>query len=225
MKKLFLAIRQKKIDEVSRILDKNPELVNCISEGDPKKDNGQAPLQIAIKTDNYDIAELLINRGADVTFMETESQNEEWRKPVLHFAISAVVHNARSAIYIPKYSSQNKSGFLGLFKKDQWEAKAEPSLNYQNAMKILKLVIDKGAKIDPKDYYGITSVELLCNLIENLQLDRSRPLIQEAIEDLYPIFELIKATKITDFEIPCKRGNSVYHHYRNIIDQIIVVSN
>lgn len=32
-------------------------------------------------------------------------------------------HNSRFAIYIPKYSAQNKSGFLGLFKKDQWKVK------------------------------------------------------------------------------------------------------
>ena len=222
MKKLFIAIRQKNIDEVSEILDRKPELVNCTSKESPKKDEGQSPLQIAIKTDNYDIAELLIKRGANVKFMEIESQNEEWRKPVLHFAISAVVHNSRFAIYIPTYSSNNKSGFWGLFKKDQWKIENEPTSNYQKAFKILKLIIEKGAEINSNDNYGISSLERLCMAIENIQIDRSKPLGQESIDDLYPIFELIKATKIKDFDLPCKGGNTVYDDYKNTIDQIVV---
>ena len=222
MKKLFSAIRNKNIDEVSKILDKNPELVNCIAKGISKKDDGEIPLQTAIKTDNYDIAKLLIERGANVKFMETEIENEEWRKPVLHFAISSVVHNSRFEIYIPKYSSQNKSGFLGLFKKDQWKVKNEPTINHKKALEILKLVIEKGAELYSTDNHGISSIELLCNEIENIQLDKSKPLSQESVTDLYPIFELIKATKIQDFDLPCKRGNIVYTNYKNTIDQIVL---
>lgn len=222
MKKLFDTIRNKNIQGVFEILDKEPELVNCIAKGISKKDDGEIPLQTAIKTNNYDIAQLLIERGANVKFMETEIENEEWRKPVLHFAISAVVHNSRFAIYIPKYSSQNKSGFLGLFKKDEWKVKNEPTLNYQKAIQILKLIIANGAEIHATSHYGISSVELLCKEIENIQIDRSKPLGQESIDDLYPIFEHIKATKITDFDLPGKRGNTIYETYKNTIDQIIL---
>ncbi|RZJ77873.1 MAG: hypothetical protein EOO20_28405 [Chryseobacterium sp.] len=76
--------------------------------------------------------------------METEIEDEEWRKPVLHFAIEAVIANSRDEIYIPKYSPQNKSGFLGLLKKDQWTVKSEPTKNYQEAFKIMKLLIEEG---------------------------------------------------------------------------------
>ena len=221
MKKLFSAIRNKNIDQVSEILDKNPELVNCIAKGISKKDDGEIPLQTAIKTDNYDIAKLLIERGANVKFMETKIENEEWRKPVLHYAISAVVHNSRFATYIPKYSSQNTSGFLGLFKKDQWEVKNEPTINHKKAIGILKLVIENGAELYSTDNYGTSSVELLCNEIENIQLDKTKPLEQESIADLCPVFELIKATKISNFDLPCKRGNTIYVHYKNTINQII----
>ena len=124
MKKLFSAIRKKEISEVSKILDKSPELVNCIAKGISKRDDGEIPLQTAIKTGNYDIAKLLIDCGANVKFMETEIEDEEWRKPVLHFAVEAVIANSRDEIYIPKYSPQNKSGFLGLLKKDQWTVKS-----------------------------------------------------------------------------------------------------
>ncbi len=227
MKKLFSAIRKKEINEVSKILDKNPELVNCIARGISKQDDGEIPLQTAIKTENYDIAKLLIERGANVKFMETEIEDEEWRKPVLHFAIEAVIANSRDEIYIPKYSPQNKSGFLGLLKKDQWTVKSEPTKNYQEAFKIMKLLIEKGAEIhstNTTNNYQISAIEFICNRIENYQFDKKRPLVKETLDDLKPIFKLFKITKITDFDLPSvsKRGNTVYESYKNTIDQIFV---
>ena len=50
MKKLFTAIRQGKIEEVKSIIERKPELVNCVSGPLPKKDHGQSPLQVAFKT-------------------------------------------------------------------------------------------------------------------------------------------------------------------------------
>ncbi len=70
MKKLFTAIRQGKFDEVKSILVKKPELVNCVSGALPKKDHGQSPLQVALKTGKYEIADYLIEHGADINFME-----------------------------------------------------------------------------------------------------------------------------------------------------------
>lgn len=43
MKKLFTAIRQGKLDEVKSIIEKKPELVNCVSGALPKKDRGHYP--------------------------------------------------------------------------------------------------------------------------------------------------------------------------------------
>lgn len=44
MKKLFTVIRQGRLDEVARILDKNPDLIACLAKAPPKKDDGQSPL-------------------------------------------------------------------------------------------------------------------------------------------------------------------------------------
>jgi len=69
MKKLFTAIRQGKIEEVKSIIERKPELVNCVSGPLPKKDHGQSPLQVAFKTGKYEIAftyvKRLIENGAD----------------------------------------------------------------------------------------------------------------------------------------------------------------
>ena len=39
MKKLFKAIRQENLEEVKSIIEKKPELVNCIAAAPPQKDN------------------------------------------------------------------------------------------------------------------------------------------------------------------------------------------
>lgn len=91
MKKLFTVIRQGKLDEVKAIIEKKPELVNCVSGPLPKKDHGQSPLQVALKTGNYEIAGYLISHGADINFMEAEDDDPGLRAPVLFDAINAAI--------------------------------------------------------------------------------------------------------------------------------------
>lgn len=91
MKKLFTVIRQGKLDEVKRIIEQKPNLVNCVSGVLPKKDHGQSPLQVAFKAGKYEIADYLIEHGADVNFMEAEDEDPGLRAPVLFDAISATV--------------------------------------------------------------------------------------------------------------------------------------
>lgn len=91
MKKLFTVIRQGKLDEVKSIIEKKPELVNCISGALPKKDHGQSPLQVALKTGNYEIADYLIEHGADINFMEAEDDDPGLRAPVLFDAINSTI--------------------------------------------------------------------------------------------------------------------------------------
>lgn len=83
MKKLFTVIRQGKLDEVTRILDKNPDLISCLAVAPPKKDNGQSPLMVAIKSDNVEVANLLLERGADVNFQDAPTQPHNESVPIL----------------------------------------------------------------------------------------------------------------------------------------------
>ena len=102
MKKLFTAIRKKDNETVKALIEKKPELVNCTAKQPPKKGDGQSPLQVALKSGNFEIAEYLINNGADVNFIEDESCANDWRMPALHDAITAAVmccrHNSRTEI-------------------------------------------------------------------------------------------------------------------------------
>lgn len=91
MKKLFKAIRQENLEEVKAIIEKKPELVNCVATPPPKKDNGQSPLQVALKINAIDIINYLIRNNADVNFMEAEDDDPGLRCPVLHDAIRMVM--------------------------------------------------------------------------------------------------------------------------------------
>ena len=91
MKKLFTAIRASNLEMVRQVIEKKPALVNCVAKQPPKKDDGQSPLQVALKTGNIAIANYLLDRGADVNFIEDESCCNAWRTPVLHDAINCAV--------------------------------------------------------------------------------------------------------------------------------------
>lgn len=94
MNKLFKAIRQNDPETVMKILCKYPEMVNCIAAGSPKKDEGQSPLQVAIKVGNIEIAHYLIDQGADVNHMEPYNglpPTRCYRCPLLFDAIMALL--------------------------------------------------------------------------------------------------------------------------------------
>ena len=94
MKVLFTDIRHGDLKAVRARLDAQPEFVAATATAPPKKDDGQSPLQVAIKSGQFEIAQLLIDRGADVDFMETSTLNR-WKTPVLHDAIRAAVFSSR----------------------------------------------------------------------------------------------------------------------------------
>lgn len=87
MKKLFTAIRQGKLDEVAAILDRKPELIACLAKTPPKKDDGQSPLMVAIKSDNLEVAHLLLDRGADVNFRDAPTQPHNESAPIWYMAV------------------------------------------------------------------------------------------------------------------------------------------
>ena len=95
MKKLFVAIRKGDIETVQALLEKKPELVACTAKQPPKQDDGQSPLQVAIKSGQFEIANILLDGGADVNFMESPDCCNPWRMPALHDAIRAAVMSCR----------------------------------------------------------------------------------------------------------------------------------
>lgn len=97
VKVLFREIRAGDAAAVTARLDANPILVGAIAKAPPAKDDGQSTLQVAIKTGRFEVAHLLLDRGADVHFMD-QSPINAWNTPVLHDAIRAAVFSSRFGV-------------------------------------------------------------------------------------------------------------------------------
>jgi ankyrin repeat protein len=167
MKSLFLAIRAPDLEKVRSLLDEDPDLVHATAKQPPKKDDGQSPLQVAFKTNHHDIADLLMDRGADVNFMEKTSINE-WRAPVIHDAI-------RSAMF--------SSRFMGAGGKP-----ASTSKQFDRAFASLKKLIEKGADAKAVDSYGNNCLMRAAMDASQLNLDEKS---QDASSDVGQVFALL----------------------------------
>lgn len=147
MKKLFKAIRDKNIGTVIQLINSNPELVNCTAKQPPKKDDGQSPLQVALKTGALDIAELLIDHGADLNFMEDTSCCNAWRTPVIHDAINAAVMRSR-------WNVNNMYTGFKVFSTEE---------NAVYSRRILEKMLQLGSDVNKLDSYGNSGIWRFCS--------------------------------------------------------------
>lgn len=136
MQILFTKIRQKNIDEVKRILDKHPDAVNSASGPKPKKDHGQSPLQVALKIGAIEIADYLLDHGADVNFMEAEDDDPGVRMPVLFDAIIGAI----ASLCYKRYEESDES------------------------VRIMKRMLDMGADTNRLHSYGSDAMQ--CAIFE-----------------------------------------------------------
>lgn len=146
MKKLFKAIRAQDYELVKQIIEAKPELVNCTAKQPPKKDDGQSPLQVALKTGAFDIADYLINQGADLNFMEDASCCNNWRTPVVFDAITAAVMTSR-------WNTNTSYGGLQVFSTQE---------DADSAYEILEKMLQAGADSNRTDSYGNTGIWSFC---------------------------------------------------------------
>ena len=185
MKKIIESIKLGDLEGVKEILDKNPDAINIIAKQPPKKDDGQSLLQIAIKTGNIKIAELLLDYGANINFIESEDSCNEWRIPVLHDSI-------RMAIMSSRWNTKEADGktYVEYNTKESSEA----------AFDLLKRIFELGADINLRDSYGNTcldraildSLQILPSYnYQNHELCDDRKLTVELKEDLSKIFNLL----------------------------------
>ena len=146
MKKLFKAIRDKNIELVKQLIINDPVLVNCTAKQPPKKDDGQSPLQVALKTGAFDIADFLIDNGADLNFMEDESCCNTWRAPVIHDAINAAVMSSR-------WNTNNPYTDFEVYSTEE---------NAITARKLLEKMLQLGSDINMLDSFGNSGIWRYC---------------------------------------------------------------
>ncbi len=178
MKKLFTAIQKNDHAAVTALLSKDPELIHCVHQGNPKKYDGQSPLQVALKTSDSKMIELLLTYHPDVDFMEDESCANDWRAPVLHDAINRAIMSVRWNI--------NRPDGLEVF-NTQTEA--------DEAFAILQKLVELGADVNAKDSYGNACMDRAClqarQILPRPNSD-DRQLTAELRDDLNRIFALLK---------------------------------
>lgn len=184
LKKLFTAIRKSDLDAVRKILEKDPSLIACTAKAPPKKDDGQSPLQVALKTDNATIANYLLDMGADVNFMEGEDCINSLRAPVLHDAVIAAIMNSR-------WNTYDADGKLTVFSTAE---KADESYA------ILARMIEMGANVNAVDSAGnsclwraaISAEQILPGYNRSTkEVFQDRLLTHELAADLSRIFHLL----------------------------------
>ena len=98
---------------------------------------------MAIKSGNFEIANYLLDCGADVNFIESENCANEWRMPVLQDAIMA-------AIMCCRWNASAPDGGLDVFSTKE---KADA------AYLLLKRMLEMGANVDCRDSYGNSCLE------------------------------------------------------------------
>lgn len=185
MKKLFQAIRNNEIDVVKQLIQSKPELVNCVAKQPPKKDDGQSPLQVSLKTGNLEIAEYLIEMGANLNFIEDISCCNTWRAPVIHDAINAAVMKSR-------WNTNDKLRGFKIYSTEQ-EAK--------NAYKVLQRMLELGADVNALDSHGNSGLWRFCLQASQIlpaydyanHCERDNRIFTEELEaDLSNILKLLK---------------------------------
>ncbi len=103
-------------------------------------------MQIALKTGALDIAEYLIDNGADVNFMEDESCCNAWRTPVVHDAINAAVMSSR-------WNTNNQYTGFEVFSTEE---------DADHAQKILEKMLQMGSDINKLDSSGNSGIWRFC---------------------------------------------------------------
>ena len=143
MQKTFQLLRRGDIEGVRQILDRKPEEVNAVSGDKPKRDQGQSLLQVAIKSGHLDIADLLIDRGADLNFIEEPTELNPFCQPVIQTAGGRAVFDCRRMI----------KRWNGQYEMYSSKEKADQSF------KVFKKMLEHGADISQKDSHGGTLLQ------------------------------------------------------------------
>ena len=152
MQKTFQLLRRGDLEGVRQILDKKPEEVNAVSGDKPKRDQGQSLLQVAIKSGHLDIADLLIDRGADLNFIEEPTELNPFCQPVIQTAGGRAVFDCRRMI-------KRWNGQYQLYSSKE---KADQSF------KVFEKMLELGADISQNDSHGGTLLQTI--LIETKEV-------------------------------------------------------
>ena len=147
MKKLFTMIRRGDLEEVARILDKNPALIACTATAPPQKDHGQSPLMVAIKAGRPEAANLLLDYKADVNFKEQPNPYDPYGQsaPIWLDALCQCVHSARQVVTADGNIITEEKERQSIQRAETWFALLR---------RMLELGLDPNQKAEKSHYYA-----------------------------------------------------------------------
>ncbi|WP_147916303.1 ankyrin repeat domain-containing protein [Ruania zhangjianzhongii] len=184
MQAIFTDIVDGDEEKVLERIEKDPSVLSVVATGRPKKYAGQSPLQVAVRSGAFRIAELLLSHGADPNFVDRSAPGG-WSAPVLHDAIAAAVK--RSRWLRPSAPTQPVPEWLLANSAESADA----------AFSVLSALLETGAPVDAVDSYGNSSLARAARAAREIlpqhwynEPDRvdDKPLNPELIDDLARIF-------------------------------------
>ena len=183
-KRLCSAIKGHDRDAVQRMLEEEPSLIDGVVRQPPRSDDGKSLLQIAIHNGATEIAEYLLDQGADVNFIEAETSISSWRMPVIQDALSLAIMRTRWCA-VDMHGVRNVQ-----HTKEESDA----------AFSLLKRMIAMGAELNAVDSKGNTTMERAVSQAEQImpvydsttrQYTGKRVITDELRADLSRIFSLL----------------------------------
>ncbi len=197
MKRLFEAVRQNDLETIKRILDTNPELINCVATPPPKKDNEQSLLQVANKVGSWEIAHYLIDKGIDVNYMEPDHGlpwTECFTCPVLMDVISFLFSGGWS-----------------------WQQNAE------ERMKLILHLLENGADPNKANNRNTnswdTAINAYCDTMRTVKDSEAAKLyaaiFREVLEALYPYVDILNIDRVNN-------DLKVYENYSLFLKNLIL---
>ncbi|MFJ3956758.1 ankyrin repeat domain-containing protein [Arthrobacter sp. NPDC090010] len=193
MQTIFSEITVGDIDAVRQRVQGNPGSVRSIATGDSEDFAGYSPLMSALIAGEFEIAELLLDHGADVDFVDEANWNS-YARPVLHDAITAATLRSLP----PRRERQ------------------ETAQTSTASFAILRRMLEQGANVAAMDSQGNTSLFRAAGdawqvLLSSDLLERLDP---EFTTNLARIFELLIAHGADPHHVDLRLGKSVAELYR-----------
>lgn len=189
-KDIFTLIKENNLEGVKAIVEQEPLLVNSVAPKKPVNTKGMSPLQVSLTTGwHRDIVDYLLDRGADVNYIEAPEWHIPQAHPVLHDAVSVAIWNSRRYGCVDP-DDENNITF-------EWKHTKEDS---DRSFSLLSRMIDMGADVNKVNNYNDNSLReaigqasYLCPQKDPLtgRLYPGLKKTPEMIEDFQRIFRLL----------------------------------
>ena len=164
MQKIFTEVVRGDIEAVRARIEQAPELVHAVATGSPQKFNSQSLLQVAIRSDQYAIAHMLLDLGADPNFIDRGAPSG-WESPVLLDAVAAAAVHSR-----------------GSGGEKRWE---------DRAFEILSRMLDEGADVTATDTHQSNALTRAALIANDVLPKSGEPIPPEQDANLTRIFDAL----------------------------------